>query len=209
MPKPQVLIIGIDGGTFNLIDPYIRLGYLPNIASLMADGARGELRSTLTPNTCPAWKSFSTGRNPGRLGVFDWQNKEYGSYDVHLAEPQNIPGRDLWDILGEAGKRVAVVGVPMTYPPREVNGVMLTGMLTPLDAEFAYPEEVGREIEKQVGPWLHDPAVLTEPDEDDLYEEQNEITIYRTHVMRHLLQEQEFDFAMVVFTATDRLQHLF
>ncbi|NQT19596.1 MAG: alkaline phosphatase family protein [Planctomycetes bacterium] len=214
MPKPEVMIIGIDGATFDLIGPWAERGYLPNIAELMRDGCTGVLRSTLTPNTCPAWKSLSTGMNPGRLGVFDWRNKIYGSYDVDLVDPGTIKGRDLWNLLGATGRKVAVVGVPMTYPPRPVNGVMLTGMLTPTGADFAYPAELAREIEDHVGEYRLDPAVVSMPTEDELFEDQNKITISRFEVLRYLLERERsggdgYDFVMVVFTAADRLQHLF
>jgi len=209
MAKPEVMIIGIDGATFGLIDPWVEQGYLPNISELMRSGVRGTLTSTLTANTCPAWKSFSTGMNPGKLGVFNWRNKVYGSYDVRLAEPGLIPGNDLWDIIGASGRTVAVVGVPMTYPPRPVNGVLLTGMLTPPDAVFAWPAELVREIEEEVGEYRLDPAVLSKAAEQELFEDQNAITINRFQVLRHILHRNSFDFVMVVFTAPDRLQHLF
>lgn len=214
MPKPEVMIIGIDGATFGLIKPWVERGYLPKLAELMRNGCTGGLRSTLTSNTCPAWKSFSTGKNPGKLGVFDWKNKVYGSYEVNLVEPGTVKGRDLWSLLGGLGRKVAVVGVPMTWPPRPVNGVMLTGMLTPPEADFAYPGELAREIEEHVGEYRLDPAVLSTPTEDELFEDQNKITINRFQVLRYLLQREQacgegYDFVMVVFTAADRLQHLF
>jgi len=209
MAKPEVLIVGIDGATFELIDPWIKQGYLANIGGLMQQGVRANLASTLTPNTCPAWKSFSTGRNPGRLGVFNWRNKVYESYDVRLAEPGLIPGRDLWDIIGSSGRKVAVVGVPMTYPPQPVNGVLLSGMLTPPNAVFAWPPELVREIEDEFGEYRLDPAVVSEVSEDELFEDQNAVTINRFQVLRHVLQRDVYDFVMVVFTAADRLQHLY
>jgi len=215
MAKPEVLIIGIDGATFGLIDPWVELGCLPNIAEVLHRGVRGMLRSTLTANTCPAWKSFSTGKNPGKLGVFNWRNKIYGSYEAKLVEPAEVGGRDLWDLLSAAGRRVAVVGVPMTYPPRPVNGVMLTGMLTPPGASFAYPREIGTQIEQNIGRYIRDPAVVTRPTENELFEQQDKITLNRLDILRYLLdphtspERDGYDFVMVVFTATDRLQHLF
>ncbi len=68
----RVLIIGIDGATFDLIQPWAEAGDLPNLARLMAEGVHGLLESTLPPVTSPAWPTFATGKNPGKHSVFDF-----------------------------------------------------------------------------------------------------------------------------------------
>ncbi|HUS57890.1 MAG TPA: alkaline phosphatase family protein [Planctomycetota bacterium] len=209
MPKPEVLLIGIDGATFNLIDPWVDLGYLPVLGGMLRHGVRGTLSSTHTPNAMPAWKAVTTGKNPGKLGVFNWKNKTYGSYEAKTVDPETVGGRDIWQIIGDAGKTVAVVGVPFTWQPQPVNGALLTGMLTPPNSDFAYPPELATEILRELGEYRIDPQVLSVPAEEALLEEQMANINNRFHVVRHLLQKNKYDFVMVVFTAPDRIQHWF
>ena len=53
----RVVILGLDGGTFDLIEPWVQAGRLPTFGRLMAEGAWGRLRSTMPPITAPAWSS--------------------------------------------------------------------------------------------------------------------------------------------------------
>ena len=55
----RVLVIGIDGGTLDLIRPWAEEGHLPSLARLMTEGAWGRLESTLPPVTSPAWPTFA------------------------------------------------------------------------------------------------------------------------------------------------------
>ena len=71
--KPRVIVIGLDGGTWDLLQPMMAQGWMPHLARLVQEGAHGPLRSTLPPLTAPAWSSFMTGLNPGRHGVFAFQ----------------------------------------------------------------------------------------------------------------------------------------
>jgi len=210
MPKPEVVVIGIDGATFNLVRPWVEMGYLPALRDLLQTGVRGTLRSLVPPGACPGWKSLSTGKNPGQLGVFNWRNRVPGSYAARVVDPASMgAGSDLWTLISSAGRKVAVVGEPLVYPPRPVNGVLLTGMLTPPDSPFSYPEEFGDEVARHIGAYLLDPAVESLPGEDDLLQEQISITINRYQALRYILKSGDYDFAAIYFTAPDRLQHHF
>ena len=69
MKKLKVLVIGLDGATYNLINPLMESGKLSTIEKLMATGCHGDLESSIPAVTFPAWKCYSTGKNPGKLGV--------------------------------------------------------------------------------------------------------------------------------------------
>ncbi|MFQ6053764.1 MAG: alkaline phosphatase family protein, partial [Candidatus Bathyarchaeia archaeon] len=78
-PGRRVLLLGLDGATFDIIEPMARSGRLPNLARLISEGSSGVLESTLPPVTLPAWVSMVTGKNPGKLGVFDLLSRDgYG-----------------------------------------------------------------------------------------------------------------------------------
>ena len=135
----RVVILGLDGATFTLLDPLL-LGRLPNLGLLMREGVHGPLRSTIHPLTPAAWTSAVTGLNPGKHGIFDFRRRRPGSYALEPVNARRRDGAPLWSLLSDMGRRVGVFNVPMTYPPEPVNGFMVSGMDTPgTDSSFVYP----------------------------------------------------------------------
>lgn len=152
---PKVLIIGLDGGTFDLITPWVNEGKLPNIARLMHSGIYGNLQSTIPPMTFPAWNAFMTGKNPGKHGVFDFMERKDGTYELEIKNALHRKSETIWKIAGKFGKRCAVTGVPVTYPPEEINGIMISGFDTPfIDEKIMYPRELFYELKDKVGQYI-------------------------------------------------------
>jgi predicted AlkP superfamily phosphohydrolase/phosphomutase len=150
-PKQHILIVGIDGASFNLIEPWLDGGMLPNFTQLAADGVRGDLESCLPPVTMPAWRVFSTGKYPGKLGVFWHQQLDPATRRVITPNATFFPGADYWDYLNQAGYRTGVVGMPDTYPPRPLDGFLVAAGPSAGTAEYAYPAGIAEEIETRVG----------------------------------------------------------
>ena len=71
----KMVILGLDGATFDLILPWVQAGKLPHLARLLNRGIAGTLRSTTPPMSPPAWNSFMTGTNPGKHGVYDFTGR--------------------------------------------------------------------------------------------------------------------------------------
>lgn len=127
----KVVFIGIDGACWNIINPLIDEGILPAFARLKSGGASGVLRSVDCYVSPPAWTSMMTGYKPERSGVFT-----FGIWDEERREFLNIDARDvkvpsIWDVTSFAGRPTAVTNVPVTYPVRAVDGIMVSGLLTP------------------------------------------------------------------------------
>src|SRR5512135_727140 len=152
---PKVFCIGLDGATFDLIRPWAESGQLPTFKKIMDGGAWSELRSTVPPVTASAWSSFMTGKNPGAHGLFDFMQRRRDSYDLAPVSVLDRDGKAVWDLIGEAGKKVIVMNVPVTWPPQPVNGLLITGMLTPRGAEnYTYPRELADELRSHIGEYI-------------------------------------------------------
>ena len=67
--KRKVFVLGLDGATFDVIKPLIEKGLLPTLKKLLEEGTHIPLTSSIPPVTVPAWKCYSTGKTPGKLGV--------------------------------------------------------------------------------------------------------------------------------------------
>lgn len=149
--KLKLLILGIDGATFTLIRPWIEAGHLPNLARLHNGGTHRDLASTLPPVTSPAWPTFMTGCNPGKHGVFDFIQPTGSNFS--LVNASKIRQPTLWRRLSDAGYKVGVLNVPVTYPPQPINGFMVSGILSPKKGDICYPTDLISRYEGEVGPY--------------------------------------------------------
>lgn len=207
----KVVVIGLDGATFDLIKPWAEDGKLPTIAKLLTEGAAGPLRSTVPPMTAPAWSSFMTGKNPGKHGLYDWIYRHPDSYDVSPVTASHCKEPAIWEILGDQGRRVCSVNIPMTFPPKPVNGSMLSGLPAPsAQAGISYPPALLPEIERELGEYLlyPDPGqAYSDAGVDDFLRRLSDTTAMRFKVIHHLFDREAWDFFMVVLNGTDTVQH--
>jgi predicted AlkP superfamily phosphohydrolase/phosphomutase len=202
----RVLVLGLDGATLDIIEPLARSGRLPRLARLMEEGAWGVLESTLPPVTIPAWVSMMTGKNPGRLGVYDLLRRQgYGIEPNGHCYSGHAP---LWHTLNQYGIRTGVMNLPGTYPPDEVDGFMVTGMLTPSKkSAFSYPPTLGADLDSTVLDYEIDVHHWQYFDEDIFIKDIYKVTEKRGQAAEYLIKNIPCDFYMVVFTSSDRLHH--
>jgi len=202
----RVLVIGIDGGTFDLIRPWAEAGDLPNLAQMMAEGTHGLLESTLPPVTAPAWTTFATGKNPGKHGVFDFIRPMGGQFD--LVNSTSVHAPTLWKILSDAGRKVGVMNVPVTYPPAPVNGFMVGGMLSPVSGDFTYPANLLDRYADQMDPYRIAPQVqYKKGNEEEFAADLLALVERRGEYALRLMADYPSDFQMFHFQATDNVQH--
>src|SRR5437868_10870252 len=202
----KTVIIGLDGATFDLIRPLAAAGRLPVLARLMREGASAPLRSTILPNSFPGWASCTTGTSEGMHGVFAPFIKNPGSYTVRAMSGRDIMTRHVWDLLGAHAGRAIVINVPTAYPPEPLNGLMVTGMLTPgLQSDFTYPATLKEELLGAVPDYMIEPARL--PDKHARAAEFRRAIAVRERALEYLMRRGEWDFLMVVFSVLDRAQH--
>ncbi len=206
----RVLIIGLDCAPPELV--FNRwLGDLKNLGHLMEWGIYGELESTIPPITVPAWASMMTGKSPGTLGCYGFRHRDNYSYDgMVFANSQHVKEETVWDILSRERKRSVVIGVPQTYPPKPLNGCLITSFLTPdTTCQYTYPPELREEVEALVGGYLLDVENFRTDEKDRLLRQIHEMTERRFRVTGHLMTTQPWDFFIVVEIGLDRIHHGF
>lgn len=202
----KLLILGLDGATFDLIRPWVAEGYLPNLGRLMDDGVSGDLASTLPPVTSPAWPSFMTGMNPGKHGVFDFIRPNAG--DFTLVNATSIRAPTVWHIMSEAGLHVGAMNVPVTYPPQPVNGFIIGGLLSPTGADYAYPPGLLAPYAAELGPYRVAVRVqYKEGNEEAFLADALDLIDTRGRYGLRLMADRPWDVFMVHFIALDNLQH--
>jgi predicted AlkP superfamily phosphohydrolase/phosphomutase len=211
----KVFCIGLDGGTFDLIDPFIKEGHLPHIKKLIDGGARATLNSVILPFTPQAWGSFMTGVNPGKHGVFGFKQKADSDYSFQFVNNRSLKTKTLWNILSEMNKKVILINIPMTYPPEEGNGILIGGMDSPgIDSNFTFPAEI-KEVLSQVAKdyviHLHVGAGYLDNDvkRRKAVESLLKMIDARERAVLYFMDNYPWDFYAVNFSATDQVQHHF
>jgi len=204
----RVLVIGLDGATLDLIGPWAEAGYLPTLADLMSRGGYGRLRSVLPLVSSAAWTTFMTGANPGKHGVFDFVYRDADSYRLRPVTSRRIALPTLWRVLGEQGRRVGVLNVPMTYPPEAVNGFLVSGLGTPDFQSFTYPPELGKDLQRS-GYRINRRVYQHWRNEEAYLQDTYDITERLTDAALSLLRKGPWDFFFVVYRGTDEMAHAF
>jgi predicted AlkP superfamily phosphohydrolase/phosphomutase len=203
---PKVLILGLDGATLDLMRPWAEAGQLPALKGLMDRGAWGPLESTVPPMTSPAWPSFATGMYPAKHGVFDFVSAHSGSFNIVNATAVRAPV--LWELLSAHDKHVGVINVPVTYPPRPVNGFMISGLLSPSGAEVTYPADLLQRYDGQAPAYRVMPSIQYKPgNEGPFLDDLESLIEVREQYALRLMQDQPWDMFMVHFLSTDLAQH--
>ena len=158
MPKavPRVLFLGLDGGTSAVLDPLFARGRLPHLAALWRRSAAGTLRSTTPMVTPVAWTSFLTGCTPPAHGIHDFYYIDPTDRTIRPNHAGRVRVPDLWQLLADAGRAVVSLGLPMTYPPPRVRGLIVAGSDAPgLEWAFAQCPEFGAELRARLPDYTH------------------------------------------------------
>jgi predicted AlkP superfamily phosphohydrolase/phosphomutase len=204
------MIIGLDCAEPSLVLDEWR-DELPTLAALIERGTYGELTSVIPPITVPAWSCMMSSRTPGDLGIYGFRNRADHSYDgMYIANGSAVREPRLWDFVGRHGLRSIVLGVPGTYPPRPLNGSLVSCFLTPsTKSQYTYPAHLRKEVEQVVGEYLFDCTNFRTEDKDDLLRQIYEMTDRRFALADHLLSTQPWDLFAMVEMGVDRIYHGF
>lgn len=206
----KVLVIGLDGATWDVIKPLVEEGKLPTFKKLMDEGVWGYLESTVPPVTGPSWVSFATGMNPGKTGVFDFLVHKEGSVTLQPINSGTIRGKAFWDALSSQGHKVGILNFPMLYPPYKINGFIVSGIGASESDDITFPKELKSEIDRVAGGYEIAVSYHNEKynDEGLFLRDLERVLDKRAKVLYHLLKEKDWDLFLVVFSCTDWLQHL-
>jgi len=204
--KSRVLVVGLDGATFDVVKPLAMKGKLPNIRMLLERGVHATLKSTINPSTSTAWTTFATGKNPGKHGIYGFVSERNGSLLPVRAGDRTE--KSIWQIANQHGLKTIVVNVPWTFPPDKVDGIMISGMDTPdTSTEFVHPPKLRNELIEKF-----DYAIDVEIPPlslDSFLRDVENLTKKRAATAEHLMKSYEWDLFISVFVCLDRVQHFF
>ena len=213
-PKPRAIVVGIDGGSPQLVEAWAAQGKLPGFARLMEEGAFGPLASVPNMRSAAAWTSFMTGRNPGKHGIYEFYEYAADLQRIRFLKGGDRDGATIWGLLSAAGRKVGVINVPMTYPAERVNGFLIAGLDAPgrKSRGFVQPPELLAELEERFGEYILEPGLTghivagnTDTAVERLWEELEQ----KVKVSDHLAAVKPWDLFVTVFRSLDAVQHCF
>ena len=203
------MIVGLDGVPLSTIQEWTKAGELPTLQRLMREGTVGRLLSTIPPTSGPSWSSFVTGMNPGKTGIYDFLYRKEETYHFPPVNASQRGGTTMWRYLNDAGYRVGVLNLPMSYPVEKVNGFMISGWMTPYAAtDYVHPLELAAELEREIGDYrIYPSETFAESRKDSFLRATYELLDIRTRTALYLAQTQPWDVFASVFFDTDRVLH--
>jgi predicted AlkP superfamily phosphohydrolase/phosphomutase len=204
--KPRVLVIGLDGTPLSFVRKKMDEGVLPNFKRFFSQGSLVEINSTHPFVSCVAWSTYMTGKNAAKHNIFGFIDRKPGTYSIYIPNGSNMTSKTLWEDLSEKGKNVLVMNVPVTYPPRKVNGYLVSGFLAPKIDGATHPPELAAKLkahdyELDIDPWR------ARENLDNLYPDLMRVFAARTRMFMKLYGEKKWDFAQLHVMETDRLYH--
>jgi len=204
----KLIVFGLDGATFDIILPLVKEGKLPNIERLIKNGVYGTLESSIPPVTFPAWKCYSTGKKPSTLGVYHFFKVSIKNKRIYATSQKDFKVKEIWDYLGSKNYKVLISEMPTTYPPKRVNGIMISGFPV-IGKNYTYPEDLRRLLEKDIGYTPNTP----EPDSsniDQIIQDRLNRIEQSFKLTKYLIEKYNytFDFIHTTIFYIDSIQHL-
>ena len=213
----RTFVVGLDGASWRLLDPWLAAGDLPNLAALREAGSWAGTRSCLPPVTFPNWKCYSAGKDPGGFGVFWFEHVDLAQGRIEVAEGGDFRTAELWDYLNDEGQSAGVVNMPTMYPPRAIDGVVVAGgpdavegEYRSIDAGYTYPEGLAADLEERFDYAVHPDPLLSGNDERGAEVDAIiDLLDTRFRVALALFEERELEFVHVTLFYLHVLQHFF
>jgi predicted AlkP superfamily phosphohydrolase/phosphomutase len=207
--KPRrVYVISIDGVPYDFMKTHTERGNFPNFKKLIRNGSFLRMNSVQPCISSVAWASYMTGKNPAKHNIFGFVDKKPGTHEIFVPTSANMTSDTIWEMMSRAGKKVFVMNVPVTYPPRQVNGILIGCFLCTQIGKIAQPAHVARELE-QMGYKIDADASIARENLDRYLEECNNALTKRAEAMFHYLGKEQWDFFQCHIMETDRMNHFF
>jgi hypothetical protein len=236
--SPPVIVLGLDGADWPLLQQFIADGAMPNLAKLAAEGAVSA-PDTLHPPLSPLlWTSMLTGVSPLNHGILDFirLDPSDGRKEPITTDERRAPA--IWNMASQGGRSVAVFGLWATYPAESVRGLMVSdrlftflfdeerppaGVVFPA-AEESWARSVVKSAEQSIDlpmlktylPWLTDADYRKALAATDVYgfpPAALRRTLIETRVYDQLargwLSRHTSDLTVVYFQGTDVIGHTF
>lgn len=202
----RLFILGLDGSPLPLLRRLMQAGDLPNLARIFETGSAVEMNSSLPDVSAVAWTSINTGKNPAKHGIYGFYDRKPGTTSIEVMTARHVRAKTVWELASDQGRRAVAINVPLSFPPQQINGVVISDFLAPDIKKAVYPTSILPRLE-QIGYRIDtDPRVARES-LDAFIDDFNVTAERRAEAVQWLMDSEAWQVFMVVFMETDRLHH--
>ncbi|MCL5124401.1 MAG: alkaline phosphatase family protein [Deltaproteobacteria bacterium] len=199
----KIAFVGLDGVPYSLLKRFFELQVMPGLNEIASNGTFVPMNSSLPPISSVAWTSFMTGVDPGYHGIFGFTDVANDEIRLELPSFDDIKTPVIWNQYPQ--KRSIIINLPFTYPARPLNGILVTGFVSPIFERAIYPNTLV--------PWLKSRGYKIDTDNvrarqnrafliDDLF-----FTLQKLEEVVFNFVKQPWDIFIFVIAGTDRLNH--
>jgi predicted AlkP superfamily phosphohydrolase/phosphomutase len=204
--RRRVVVIGIDGTPFSFLQKHVQAGDFPHLKRILSKGDFRRMNSVQPCISSVAWSTFMTGVNPARHRIFGFVDRKPNPFELFIPMASHMAAPPLWEIQSKAGRRVCVINVPETYPPRAVNGILIGCFLATDVLRVAYPKELGAQL-KEWDYRIDADANLGRKDKEAFFTDLDITLQRRWETARRLFEREPWDFFQLHVMETDRINH--
>jgi predicted AlkP superfamily phosphohydrolase/phosphomutase len=201
----RVLVIGLDSYDKDLLFEWAASGELPALGALLQRATVGVIEGPPAVYAGAVWASFNTGSHPGHHRRFFRRQAPRGEYlDVDF-KPTDIQGVAFWEVLSDAGRKIAVIDVPHSKLSDHINGIQVIDWAShepELEQATTVPAGLREQIISRFG--------IEPPDQCEnalhTFEGQRQLLAHlearvrsKAAMSRHYLRSEDWDFFITVF----------
>ncbi len=206
--KEKMVVLGLDGVPFTFMDRIIKEGKMPVFESLLEKGEFKRMNSVLPTISSVAWSTFMTGEDASGHNIFGFIDRKENPFKLFVPTAKQMKAPTIWDKLSKKDKKSIVLNVPVTYPPKEINGTLVSGFLATDLKKATYPEDVAEELEGMDYVIDADTWIARDSKEDFL-KELNHALERRFKTMFKFMDEKEWNYFQCHIMETDRINHFY
>ncbi|MBV8847161.1 MAG: alkaline phosphatase family protein [Bryobacterales bacterium] len=220
--KPEVILFGLDGATYTVMNDLIQHGVMPHLERFMREGVRAKMVSTVPPLTPPAWSTLVTGRSPGHHGILGFvQYADAQSMSVQLVNSRMLKAETIWSMVNRHGKRAGSLNFVGHQPAPKIDGWVIPGWVSwrwmkqlshpPGIIEMLKSDLPGFDLKRLALDFDEEKKAIVGAVMDD-YTSWIVPHIEREqqwfNVLCHMMEREPAELVGVVFDGVDKLQHL-
>ncbi len=201
----RLVVIGLDGFPYTLARRLLEEGIMPNLSALLDEGELHQMDSVYPTVSNVAWSSFQTGKNPGKFGIYGFAELD-PDLELYIPNSTQLKAKTIWEIVSENGKKLVSLGVPNSYPPRPVNGILVGGFLSPSLEKAVYPATALSKL-RETGYLVDINPMKARESLENFKEENTRVFEGRVRTFFRLWDSEEWDLFVIHFMDSDRMGH--
>lgn len=160
----EILFVGIDALDWELMNPLLEQGKLPNFYRLKRMGTSAKINTNETGGSAVYWTSIATGQHADKHGIRGFVYVDPGTGEITPYTSNMRKTKAFWNILSDRGDSVGIIGWYISWPAEPVNGFIISSYMGMKEEDqstwkgtiyagspgMVYPDELQAEVDEYI-----------------------------------------------------------